>query len=569
MLAGLASVAPAAAQRADSPHGDLTRVTECSACHTLEGWSPARSDMEFDHDRGTEFALTGRHAATACTTCHIGLRFDEPRDTECASCHADVHRGSLGPDCASCHDSDSFVSAPSADAHRRTAFPLTGVHVQLSCERCHVDDRGGRFAALDTDCYSCHEPEYRDAVFVDHVTGGFPTDCLECHTVVAWRQTPLFDHASRANGFELLGAHGQITCEACHVRPGSELRFAAAGQEDCVACHQADYDREHAGSSIPATCQQCHDVFTWEDALFDHALTGFPLEGPHTSLSCESCHREPGNELLFPAPATPDDCVSCHRSDYDREHAGSGFPTTCLSCHGGNDWDDASDFDHAITGFDLVGAHGGLVCAECHRPSDNQLLFPVPSGQNDCVSCHRADYDREHTGSGFSTDCASCHTASDWEDADFDHTQTGFDLVGTHTSLACTSCHRASDNQLLFPAPTQQDDCVSCHQADYDQEHAGTGFPVTCLSCHDTTRFTGATFDHDGPYFPIYSGKHAGEWSSCATCHTVPQDYAQFSCLNCHEHRQSEMDDKHSDETGYVYQSAACLSCHPDGREDE
>ena len=34
--------------------------------------------------------------------------------------------------------------------------------------------------------------------------------------------------------------------------------------------------------------------------------------------------------------------------------------------------------------------------------------------------------------------------------------------------------------------PTSDQDCAECHQADYDDEHAGTGFPTTCLECHNT-----------------------------------------------------------------------------------
>ena len=70
-----------------------------------------------------------------------------------------------------------------------------------------------------------------------------------------------------------------------------------------MACHQADYDEEHAGSSIPDTCLACHNVETWEDADFDHALSGFPLLPPHDRLECDDCHGARRSELKFPAPA--------------------------------------------------------------------------------------------------------------------------------------------------------------------------------------------------------------------------------------------------------------------------
>ncbi|MEE9117077.1 MAG: hypothetical protein V3U02_00600, partial [Calditrichia bacterium] len=56
-----------------------------------------------------------------------------------------------------------------------------------------------------------------------------------------------------------------------------------------------------------------------------------------------------------------------------------------------------------------------------------------------------------------------------------------------------------------------------------------------------------------------------GKWIDCTECHTVPDNYSVFSCIDCHEHRQSVMDDKHSIVDGYTYESNACLSCHPTG----
>ena len=44
-------------------------------------------------------------------------------------------------------------------------------------------------------------------------------------------------------------------------------------------------------------------------------------------------------------------------------------------------------------------------------------------------------------------------------------------------------------------------------------------------------------------------------------------NYAQFSCIDCHQHsNQSEVDSHHSQVSGYVYDSQACLTCHPQGR---
>ena len=52
-----------------------------------------------------------------------------------------------------------------------------------------------------------------------------------------------------------------------------------------------------------------------------------------TQKAGTSCHAIPGYQLLFPHPSSDRDCVACHLPEYQREHAGSGFPQTCATCH--------------------------------------------------------------------------------------------------------------------------------------------------------------------------------------------------------------------------------------------
>ena len=111
-------------------------------------------------------------------------------------------------------------------------------------------------------------------------------------------------------------------------------------------------------------------------------------------------------------------------------------------------------------------------------------------------------------------------------------------------------------------------DCVDCHIDDYNAttnpNHSAAGFPTTCDTCHgqaDPNWFQG-TFNHT--YFPITSGRHAG--ADCADCHRNPSNFAVFSCLDAGCHPRSTIDQEHDEEPGYVYDSAACYSCHPNGR---
>ncbi|MCB1185356.1 cytochrome c3 family protein, partial [bacterium] len=169
----------------------------------------------------------------------------------------------------------------------------------------------------------------------------------------------------------------------------------------------------------------------------------------------------------------------------------------------------------------------------------------------------------DHAQSGFPTTCAACHSTSAWQPAAFDHDTTAFPLTGAHRTTDCLSCH----SQGYTGTPTA---CVACHQSDYDgtndPNHQAANFPTSCQECHSTTAWTPANWDHDNQYFPIYSGKHRGEWNSCTECHVVATDYGAFECILCHEHNQTDMDRKHQGEArDYQYLSSACYQCHPDG----
>ena len=96
-------------------------------------------------------------------------------------------------------------------------------------------------------------------------------------------------------------------------------------------------------------------------------------------------------------------------------------------------------------------------------------------------------------------------------------------------------------------------------------------FSTNCLECHSTRPgWKPADFrEHDGLYFPIYSGEHSGTWVNCAECHTDPSNYALFNCIICHEHNQPDMDEEHEGINGYLYDSQACFDCHPTGSADE
>lgn len=336
LLAAPPSPAHAQVAAQISPHGELSIEIDCVACHTSEGWRPARTEMDFDHDAATGFPLDGRHVAATCAGCHLELRFDEPRvaPEDCAYCHIDVHQGRFSDDCVACHDTNSFAARMGPEVHARTNFPLTGAHAQIPCEGCHTDDRAGAFAPLPSDCVACHGRQYRATTFPDHAALGYPVDCRACHGTTTWHGAP-FDHVQASGGFELLGSHARIACTSCHSPPNGEVRYAASGSADCFACHRADYDREHGGRGFPTTCQTCHTTETWDDATYDHDAQFFPIfSGKHEEKwnSCGDCHpSSPESYAVFT-------CLTCHTSGKTNEQHSevSGYAyesASCLACH--------------------------------------------------------------------------------------------------------------------------------------------------------------------------------------------------------------------------------------------
>ncbi len=98
-----------ACHQQDDPHfGRLGPV--CETCHNPNGWE----FWLFDHNRQTDFNLTGSHAGLKCESCHLPTGpIDLSGSTACISCHArdDKHRGGFGTQCSLCHNTSSFRGA--------------------------------------------------------------------------------------------------------------------------------------------------------------------------------------------------------------------------------------------------------------------------------------------------------------------------------------------------------------------------------------------------------------------------------------------------------------------------
>lgn len=361
--------------------------------------------------------------------------------------------------------------------------------------------------------------------------------------------------------YELIGMHVGVTCESCHP---AEQGLGPVPLE-CESCHEEDRPTSHYSGG----CAECHTELGWgEGVSHDHIL---PLVDAH-DIECAACHVDP-DVTLEPV------CSSCHEGVRPVEHFEG---TDCAGCHEPTKWEDAR-VDHSF--FPLTGKHD-QPCTTCHV--EDGVFTGLDKA---CTSCHESDRPEDHHGT---RDCVDCHAPTAWEDAvdhDFfaladghalecDSCHVGFDFE-TALDPTCSSCHETdhayhdqfdarecSDchaittwtdhtfDHALFETKT----CDACHERDRPTDHFVD--KTDCGECHPTTRWEDGTFDHT-PYFPV---PHR-DAKVCGDCHLDEPAYNTFSCIDCHDHRKSKMDEVHKEEgRDYKWDSAFCVDCHPKGK---
>ena len=228
-------------QKDDAHQGQFG--TACASCHTPNDWKQAT----FDHSKSA-FPLTGAHVKVQCGQCHTNNVF-KGTPTDCAACHQkdDAHQGQFGTACGGCHTPDDWKKA--TFDHSKSAFPLTGAHVNLKCEQCH---KNNVFKGTPADCASCHaEPAFHAGAF-----GSQGQQCATCHTTTGWSPAQ-FTLAHQ--GFPLNHGERQAAgdCKTCHPTTVKEYT--------CYGCHahsQAQIASRHAREGISgadlANCVRCH-----------------------------------------------------------------------------------------------------------------------------------------------------------------------------------------------------------------------------------------------------------------------------------------------------------------------
>ncbi len=568
-IGGFLTAAPGLAQISPGPlsrvHAELEGSGNCLECHQsrkgvraelcLSCHQPIAQRLE--RRRG----LHARPEYAACETCHIE---HHGRDFEL------IWWGEGGE--------ESFD-------HRLTGQPLIGAHAALDCRQCHRPDKlvegesleaagttlSRTFLGLSGNCRDCHDDEHRG-----QFTG---KSCLTCHDQNSWQPASRFDH-SRTQ-FALTGQHGELDCIACHfsLEPPAErpLQYAGIHSGTCASCH----NDPHQGR-LGNDCASCHKTEGWravEPSGIDHDRTRFPLRGQHRTVGCASCHTD-GQWLSV---AGFEACSGCHQDAHLGQFRGREDDGACESCH------DVEGFlpahftiaDHEQTRYPLAGAHLAVPCIFCHveLPAEKIAQLVEPQWRSaatseqaaarrfrfaalGCTDCHRDPHAASRHEDGRSpaftdADCLACHGDESWRQITFEHSATGFDLLGAHTALGCVQCHapiHGDADPVTLPFIGAETTCKGCHQDPHFGQFAGVmqlpvGAPsevetqntTLCTRCHTSAVWAPTLFDHDRDSSYPLEGAHSAV--ACTGCHLVEQhdgvDFVRYKplaadCSDCH-----------------------------------
>ncbi len=524
---------------------------ECSRCHSEhngEDFPLVKFDIKaFDH-RQTGYSLEGKHAGLDCNRCHnsdhivpsdrSAIRIKDLNRTflglsqACVTCHQDQHKGRLGANCLQCHNYQDWKTVKVGEFdHSKTRYPLTGLHSQVACAKCHTpgEDNKPRYTGiLFSKCSDCHSDPHK---------GSFPQGCQACHSTSGWKRvsseaiSQRFDHSKTK--YPLLGKHAEVECVQCHA--GGDFKKPLAFQK-CMDCHKPDpHNGQFAQRKDNGECSSCHTVDGFKPSKFtvqDHASSAYPLEGKHATLECAKCHVPRGKDTLFKIKFQR--CTDCHTDEHGGQFAGAPYMNQCERCHNLQGYR-PSTFTlarHKETHFLLTGGHIATPCIDCHKPSpDIAPKKPAPYHWDNlsCTSCHQDPHNGQFKermlrvrANGKTGGCEACHTTKSWKElSGFDHDQTKFPLLGAHRGTACIDCHKPPNletrliNVDFKSAPTR---CEDCHENIHADQFAQNG-TTACADCHNPAKWKPSLFDHDKrTTFPL-QGAHRNV--RCDACHKL------------------------------------------------
>jgi Class III cytochrome C family len=530
---------------------------ECARCHSEHNgldfpvvkWDP----KTFDHKQ-TGYALEGKHAGLACNKCHTPdhvspaerptIKYKDLSKTflgvptACVTCHKDEHEGRLGKNCLQCHNYNDWKSVATQLGqfdHSKTRYPLTGLHAQVTCQKCHTPgpDNKPRYAGLPfSKCSDCHSDPHH---------GSFARQtCQSCHNTNGWKRVSTaalnqsFDHSKTK--YPLLGKHQQVECVQCHVKGDFKKQVAF---QQCTDCHKDEHGGQFVKRADKGECASCHTVEGFKPAKYgvkEHAASAYPLEAKHATLQCAQCHIPKGKETLYKMKFAR--CMDCHKDDHQGQFAAAPYLNRCEQCHTLNGYRPSTYTlaKHKESRFVLTGGHIATPCGDCHKDrSTPEAKYAVLYRFEDrsCTVCHSdphrgqfRDRMQKVRKDGSAAGCEACHSTKSWRELTaFDHEKTSFPLVGTHRAVACIDCHKPPNletkltNVDFKAAPGK---CEECHADIHGAQFANAARLTPCADCHNTIKWKPSLFDHDKRTKFALEGVHRNV--RCAGCHQLMRD---------------------------------------------
>lgn len=529
------------------PNGSSQECARCHSEHNGEDFPLIKWNIKTFNHKEAGYVLEGKHAGLECSKCHNpshispqerpSIKIKDPSrtylgiSTACVTCHQDQHKGRLGQNCASCHN---FVDWKSINMgqfdHSKTRYPLTGLHLQVQCAKCHTNGADGKphyVGIAFNQCSDCHKDPHH---------GSFPQSCQSCHNTSGWKKISLqsvnqrFDHSKTK--FPLEGKHASVDCGQCHANGDFKKPLVFA---KCMDCHKDPHKGQFVKRSDQGECASCHTVQGWKPSKFtvkEHASTAYPLQGGHARLECAQCHIPKGKDTVFKVKF--DRCTDCHGDRHAGQFAAAPYFNACDRCHTVNAYK-PSTFTlakHKETHFVLTGGHVAVPCADCHKESAE--FQPKPAviyhwSNLNCASCHNDPHKGQFKermqrvrADGTQSGCEACHSTKSWRElSGFDHSQTKFTLLGAHRATACIDCHKPPNLETNLShvdfktAPTQ---CEDCHQDVHGTQFAKAGV-TRCAECHNSMKWKPSLFDHDKRTAFALRGAHQNV--RCAGCHKL------------------------------------------------
>jgi hypothetical protein len=544
------------------PPGSSQECARCHSDHNGEDFPLIKWDIKtFDH-KETGYLLEGKHAGVACNKCHIPSRIS-PQErqsirikdlnrtylglaTACSSCHEDQHKGRLGQNCLQCHnfvDWKSINIAPSGQSqfdHSKTRYPLTGLHAQVQCAKCHTNGADGKpqWVGIPFNlCSDCHKDPHH---------GSFTQGCQSCHTTSGWKRISLaavnerFDHSKTK--YPLEGKHQTVDCAQCHAN--GDFKKPLAFQK-CMDCHKPDpHNGQFAKRRDGVECASCHTVKEWKPSTFtvkEHASSEYPLKGGHARLECAQCHIPKGKDTLYKVKF--ERCTDCHADKHAAQFVAAPYFNACDRCHTLEGYK-PSTFTlakHKETHFVLTGGHIAVPCGECHKESAE--FQPKPAvlyhwKNLSCTSCHKDPHNGQFKermqaarADGSIVGCEACHGTKSWKElSGFDHSKTKLPLLGAHRATACIDCHKPPNletklmNVDFSAAPIE---CEDCHEDIHGKQFAKAEI-TRCTECHNSTKWKPSLFDHEKTEFSL-RGAHQNV--RCGDCHKLTKVVAAKTVL--------------------------------------